>query len=361
MITISQQVMQFIHRPQPEHFEELACAVFVHQYETVAPYRRYCQNLAVSPDSLRSLNEIPFVSTLAFKYADLTPKTNRPDSRSFLTSGTTSGGERRGRHVVVEPEIYRASALAHLRTMLLPDDPKPMRMLAIHPTADVLPESSLSTMISWALAEFGCEPSIAAVDSGGVDAALAHRFLARAEHDRAAVCILGTTAAFATLFAHLSETGRPLRLAPGSRMMDTGGPKGQVVPLDAATVAELASSELGIPPELVINEYGMTELCSQMYDATPFNSKLSGPPGQRVKIPPPWLRAFAIDPVTMGSVPEGKPGVLGFFDLANVNSVSAIVTDDLGVVEGSRVRMLGRAGGAEARGCALALESFPNR
>ena len=82
---------------------------------------------------------------------------------------------------------------------------------------------------------------------------------------------MGTTAAFAALFSALSGAGIRLRLAPGSRMMDTGGAKGQGVPMQAAEVIARAGELLAIAPAMVINEYGMTELCSQLYDATPFN------------------------------------------------------------------------------------------
>ncbi len=49
--------------------------------------------------------------------------------------------------------------------------------------------------------------------------------------------------------------------------------------------------------------------------------------------------------------------MLTFFDLANVGSVSAVMTEDLGYVERGRVRVLGRAAG-EARGCALGIGQF---
>ena len=54
---------------------------------------------------------------------------------------------------------------------------------------------------------------------------------------------------------------------------------------------------------------------------------------------------------------DGDIGMLTFFDLANVGSVSAVMTEDLGFVEGGRVRVLGRAAG-EARGCALGIGQF---
>jgi hypothetical protein len=104
----------------------------------------------------------------------------------------------------------------------------------------------------------------------------------------------------------------------------------------------------------------MTEMCSQLYDATSFNSGEHAAPSERVKIAPSWMRATAVDPVSLRSVAAGEVGLLRFVDLANVGSVSAILTEDFGIVNerGDRVRVLGRAGLTEPRGCALAIGQF---
>jgi Acyl-protein synthetase, LuxE len=354
-----QKVISFIHRPDLAKFDELALEVFEYQFVSVSPYREYCQSLGRTPASVTSVDEIPRVSTAAFKYADLAPSgaAARAGSRTFLTSGTTVGLERRGRHVVEYPELYRASALAHLRRMMFADGARP-RMLALHPTADRMPESSLSTMISWCIEEFGAGPAICAADRHRVDLDAALGFLREAEADAEPVCILATTAAAAAMLRRTADTGSSFVLAPGSRLMDTGGPKGQLDPLTPAEVIARAGVCLGIPPSHVINEYGMTELCSQLYDSTPLNGGDGAAVAERVKIAPAWMRPVAIDPRSFERAPDGRAGMLGFFDLANVCSVSAVVTEDLGFVEGTRVRLLGRAQAGGPRGCALAVEQF---
>jgi hypothetical protein len=357
-MSIYQQVISFVAAPNGAEFEMLALEVFRDQVANVGAYRKHCLALGVRADSIARVEDIPPVSTLAFKYARLAGD-RRADEKNFLTSGTTIGRSERGTHVVVHPEIYRAAALAHLSKMMFPDGSK-MRILAMHPSADRMPESSLSQMITWCIEEFGTGPCECVADSKGVDARAACEFLKHAERDGAPVCILGTTAALGALFAHLERGQDRIALAPESRIMDTGGAKGQANPLDAEAVCARAAEMLGIAPALVINEYGMTELCSQLYDATPFNSDDDSAPGQRVKIAPPWMRAAAVDPVTLKAVPVGRIGMLRFFDLANVGSVSAILTEDFGTVNesGSRIRVMGRAGVAEPRGCALAIEEF---
>ncbi len=354
MASIFDQVLSFIRGPEPDRFERLALRVFRYQFERIAPYREYCLSIGVSADTVRSLDEVPPVSTVAFKYAELS---GGSAERIFVTSGTSVGMNERGRHFVPRLEIYRASAMAHIGRMLFPDKRR-MPILAIHPTAERMPESSLGQMISWCIEDFGSDASMCAATPQGLETVRAREFLEAAERAGEPVCILGTTAACSALFENLRADGKRFELPARSRLMDTGGAKGQAQPLDAAAVAELAARWLGIEPALVINEYGMTEMCSQFYDATRFNSAFAAPPGERLKLGPPWVRATALDPVTLAPVENGRIGLMSYFDLANVGSVSALLTEDLGTVERGAIRIIGRTPASEARGCALGIAQF---
>ncbi|MBV8358537.1 MAG: hypothetical protein JO189_11450, partial [Deltaproteobacteria bacterium] len=358
-MTIFEQVRSYIDAPEPSRFESLALTVFRHQAEHVPVYRVYLASLDVDPGAVRSLDEIPPVSTLAYKYVRIENELHplSPSSRIFLTSGTTIGRDERGCHLVPEPEIYRVSATRHLRRMMFPDGTR-MTMLALHPTADRMPESSLAQMISWCIDEFGDGDALCAATPQSVNTAQAAEFLLAAERLNRPVCILGTTASCAALFAALRHNLIAISLPAGSRLMDTGGAKGQRVPLSPQQVVADAHELLGIQPPLVINEYGMTEMCSQLYDATSFNSEFEGSPGTRMKLAPPWLRPVALDPVTLKPNTGGQPGLLTFFDLANAGSISAVMTEDMGIVRGNAVIVLGRAATAGPRGCALAIQQF---
>jgi hypothetical protein len=60
-----------------------------------------------------------------------------------------------------------------------------------------------------------------------------------------------------------------------------------------------------------------------------------------------------ISPESGCEVAEGEPGLVRVLDLANVFSVAAIQTEDLGVRRGEGFELLGRAQLAEPRGCSL--------
>lgn len=364
-MSIWTEVLAFIRHPDRASFEPLALRVFRHQFDSVARYREYCLERDVRPEAVVTIDDVPPISTVAFKHVELA---GGPAERVFRTSGTTIGALERGRHFIPRLEIYRASATRHLEQMLFPDRLR-TRMLALHPTADLMPESSLAQMISWCIEEFGNGRALCAANRQGLALAQARGFLLDCARAGEPVCILATTAACGALFSSLSESNTVVRLAARSRMMDTGGAKGQAAPLSSEALLAAAERWLGIGAPFVINEYGMTEMCSQLYDLTAFNGSEvevahrpspASAPGMRAKLGPPWLRAVALDPISLKRVPNCQAGLLSFFDLANVGSVSALVTEDFGIVEEDAVFVLGRASG-EARGCALGIAEFAAR
>jgi hypothetical protein len=60
-----------------------------------------------------------------------------------------------------------------------------------------------------------------------------------------------------------------------------------------------------------------------------------------------------ISPETGDEGAEGETGLIRVFDLANVYSVMAIQTEDLGIRHGNGFTLAGRAVLAEPRGCSL--------
>jgi hypothetical protein len=150
--------------------------------------------------------------------------------------------------------------------------------------------------------------------------------------------------------------GRRIETPPGTAVMPTGGFKGRTRDIGAEELAVGVAAALGVERSRVVGEYGMTELSSQLYEGTLPGGALHAAPG--VFLPPPWLRVAPVDPITLEPVPEGEPGLARFVDLANVDSAVAIVTLDRVERAGAGIRLLGRAPGAPARGCSLAVEEM---
>jgi hypothetical protein len=166
--------------------------------------------------------------------------------------------------------------------------------------------------------------------------------------------VTGTAFAFVHLLDALSARGVRAPLPEGTRVMETGGFKGRSRVLERDALYASIEDTLGVPAHRVVNEYGMTELLSQLYEPV----LREGPAAERRHVPPPWLRVRALDPTTLAPVPAGAPGLLAFLDLANVGSVCHVLTEDVGSVAADGVRLQGRVAGAEPRGCSRAMEEI---
>jgi len=338
-----------------EPFERLALDVFAYQYEHVPAYARLCERRGVDPRSVTGWRDIPPMPSDAFKY-DLGLAGERP--HVFVSSGTTVGPELRSRYALTTLETYRRSALAHFRRMVLPDDPGPMAVLLLGPSAQSHAESSLGRMFSWCVDAFGSEESTVAFgEDGNVDLDVAVDWLRRRAESCEPVLLLAVTSAISALFDELRNRRLELRLPADSRLVDTGGRKagaGGPRVLSSRGVLKAAWRNLHIPAYCCVNEYGMTEMLSQFYDDA-LLSRVDGSFVARSKLGPAWVRTTIVDPVTLEPVADSETGILRHLDLAGWDSVACLQTLDLGRAHGRGFELLGRAAGAEARGCSQLL------
>ena len=171
--------------------------------------------------------------------------------------------------------------------------------------------------------------------------------------DGVPLVVMGTAFNFVQLADHLEEIGHRLALPAGSRVLETGGYKGRTRSLSKPELHALITHTLGVPSSRIVSEYGMSELSSQAYDSKIEFSNSNPPTRERTFRFPPWARAQIIFPETGREVADGETGLIRIFDLANLRSVFAIQTEDLGIRRGDGFELLGRAALAEARGCSL--------
>jgi hypothetical protein len=367
-------------------FEMLALALFRLQFQHNAVYRRLCEARGRSPENVSAWSEIPAVPTAAFKELDLTSLA--PDERTtvFLSSGTTAQRRSRHFHSAESLSIYEASLRPWFEHHLLADvnqvvgeellgplDKLPL--LALTPSPSAAPNSSLVHMFETVRREFGSRDSLFAgkIDSNGawtldLDAALFA--IRKSMCANRPLVLLGTAFNLVHLLDHFAAGNRRYGLARGSRVLETGGYKGQAREVPKRELHSLITTHLGIAPDFIVTEYGMSELSSQSYDCVAGAGRAGCPqpaaaltmaarrgedtaPYQRVFHFPPWARAQVISPETEREVDDGETGLLRVFDLANVRSVMAIQTEDLAVRRGDGFELLGRATQAEPRGCSL--------
>ena len=312
-----------------ENLGDLLLRLHAYQFRNNAPYRAFCLSVAVgeSPDDWR---QIPCLPQEAFKHADLRSFPAEQTKKTFRTSGTT--GEGYGQHHFRTLEVYEAAVREGWRHARLPSGP----FLVIAPHPDEAPHSSLSHMLG-VLAPRGNF-----IAPGGVID------LQRLQSIEKPVCLLGTALGFLNLFERMNQSGLSLSLPAGSSAMETGGYKGSGRYVSRADLYALFGDKLGIRPDDIYNEYGMTELSSQFYARGP----------QGLHHDPPLARAIVADPVTLAEVEDGETGILLIYDAANVGSVVGIRTRDLAVKRGEAFELLGRDPAALPRGCSRAADEW---
>ncbi|BCU79065.1 hypothetical protein [Luteolibacter sp. LG18] len=314
-------------------FDDLALAVFRHQFQLNEPYRRYAMARGRTPETVARWQEIPAVPTDAFKLTRH-PLRCFPASETraiFRTSGTTR--DIRGEHAFDDLTLYETSILQGWRHAGLPVPENPWFVFQAPTNA---PDSSLGHM-------FGTLQQAHAPDAADrwlIDATgrLNPAPLARAAAEGRPIALFAT----ALGLLRMIEADQHVTLPAGSWMFETGGYKGVKVELEPAAFRALVAERFAIEPSHLLNEYGMTELSSPFY-------AWNGEASHRGS---PWTRIRVVDPETGETAAEGQPGYLEILDLANLGSVAAIRTQDLAIATGDTTfTLLGRDPAALPRGC----------
>jgi hypothetical protein len=348
---LDRRVRAWMREPWAEdeaRFESLALELFAFQFERCAPYARFCEGRGRTPRSVRRWREIPAVPTGAFKELALRSFPVERTCKVFRTSGTSAG--RRGALYLDTLEVYEASLLPSFERFVLPDLAAGERasFAVLAPSPGEAGESSLSHMFGVLVARRGGPHSAFFVRGGELAEERLLRALRRAEAGGEPLVLCGAAFAFVHLLERLAARGERVALPPESRAMETGGFKGRSRELTREALYAELEERLGLPAARIVNQYGMTELGSQFHD-----SVLREPAAPRRKLGPPWARVRLLDPATGDEAAPGEVGMLAIVDLANTGSVLAVQTADLGRRVADGFEVLGRAPGAEERGCSI--------
>ena len=337
-------------------FNSLALDLFTGQFAHNAAYRKISEARGGTPITVTHWSQIPAVPTTAFKELELTCLAPRQRTHVFHSSGTTEQRSSRHFHNAESLAIYEASLLTWFRACI----PSTANLLILTPTSAQAPHSSLVHMFETVRRDVGAvEISFVGHTQGDgswrLDFGAASQALNCACRDNKPLTVLGTAFSFVHLVDFLAEHDLSFQLPPGSCVMETGGYKGRSRSLPKAKLHSLIKTRLGIPVSHIIPEYGTSELSSQAYDGGARDSEDCShptPDSQHFHFPP-WARVQIISPETGREVAEGETGLIRVFDLANVFSVMAIQTEDLGIRRGVGFELIGRAELAEPRGCSL--------
>ena len=359
------RLRELIAKPQSavssQKFSELALELFALQFKHNSAYRKICEARKLTPQRVEHWTQIPAVPTGAFKELELTSIPPEERTAVFHSSGTTEQKPSRHFHSAESLAVYEASLWPQFCANVLPDfksEISNFKLLILPPPPVQVPHSSLVHMFETVRQKVGAPETVflgRLADDGAWTLDFVATLAALAENSKLKIqnpkLILGTAFSFVHLLDYLVERDLRVELPAGSRVMETGGYKNRSRTLPKAELHALITEHLGVPSENIICEYGMSELSSQAYDAEIHPPSSIRHP--RVFRFPPWARVQIISPENGREVSEGETGLIRIFDLANVFSVAAIQTEDLGVRRGDGFELIGRAQLAEPRGCSL--------
>jgi hypothetical protein len=349
---------------QNESFDALALELFDLQFKNNSAYRKICEARKLTPQRVEHWTQIPAVPTAAFKELELTSLEAKDRPTVFYSSGTTEQKPSRHFHSAESLAVYEASLWSWFEQNILNNCELPVancELVILTPPPEHAPHSSLVHMFEIVRQKKGGASALesraeflgklAADGSWTLDfhatlAALSDNSKSKTQNPK---LILGTAFSFVHLLDFLAENNLQFQLPENSRVMETGGYKNRSRSLPKTELHALISEHLGVPRQNIICEYGMSELSSQAYDQEVRSQKSE----VRSFHFPPWARAQIISPETNREVVEGETGLIRIFDLANVFSVAAIQTEDIGIRRDDGFELIGRAQMAEARGCSL--------
>ncbi|GAB4252412.1 MAG: coenzyme F390 synthetase [Candidatus Methylacidiphilales bacterium] len=311
------------------------------QAERVEAYRRFLGTFGQTIEPGKTCWDVyPALPVEAFRTDRVWAGESGVDPDYFETSGTTD--EVRGRHWFTDLAPYRASVVAGWRRFM--PEVEGHAWASLIPSVQDRPHSSLAWMVQILTEEIGSGRAVPvfvdrdfALDVEGFGAWL------RESEGRNVLLLATTFAVAAWCEAWRAREGERFRLGAKSVLFETGGFKGRGRELSEDEFLGLLQEVLGLEPNQVWNEYGMTEMFSQGYRRR----------DELVHRVPPWVRVRMRDPVTGEVCREGERGLIEVVDLANRESVAALATRDVGMMRGDGFVLLGRVVGAEPRGCSL--------
>jgi hypothetical protein len=313
---------------------ETALEVFNFQFNNVAIYNAYCKYLGKTPNTISSIEAIPFLPIQLFKTQKLIIDKQVAEV-IFESSGTM--GSINSKHYVANTKLYTKSFMRCFNEAY--GDVKQYCILGLLPSYLERSNSSLVYMVSELI------KSSANNNSGFYlhDFNALYKIISENEQKGQATLLFGVTYALIDFAEEF-----PLSLKH-TTIIETGGMKGRKKEISKAEAHAILKQQFAV--EKIHSEYGMTELLSQSY------SKGNGIflPASQMKI----LLREEDDPLTIKPQSKKTIGAINIIDLANIYSCAFIATDDVGILhENGSFEVTGRLQNSDIRGCGLMISSY---
>lgn len=329
-------------------FNDYSLQLFALQYSTNKIYREFCDIKKIKPGDVSRWQDIPMVYNDVFKTHLVASFPLEQSVMSCLTGGTTSLTQR-GR--IFRDEDGKKLVFGANKKMtasyLFPDfeEGKRCRILILAPSPQLAPSMGMAIGMDQTRTHFGTEDSIFLLGRSGIDVKNLLKALRESEASGIPVALIGATAAYVYFFQSCRRKKIKFKLPPGSRICDGGGYRGRFGVVTRDDYYAMVKEILDIPDSHCVNVLGEAETATNLFDDSLRRLVKGLPPRKRTRPVPPWSRVIAMDIDNLSPLPDGEVGLLAHWDLANVPTVLAVITDNLGYTtdNGSGCEMVGRA------------------
>ena len=312
-------------------FLAASISVFQFQYNNNTIYKLFVDSLKIKPESVLSINDIPFLPIEFFKSQTIICGELKPETICFLSSGTT--GQITSKHYVNSISVYQKSFTKGFQ--LFYGDIKNYCVLALLPSYLEREGSSLVYMANHLINE--SNHTLSGFYLHNLDE-LIHTISELKKRNQKTI-LLGVS------YALLDLADKNITLNENFIVMETGGMKGKREELTKKELHNTLKKKFKI--NNIHSEYGMTELLSQSYSIA--NGIYKTVTWKRILI------RDIKDPFSYVTI--GKTGGINVIDLANIYSCSFIETKDLGkLYPDNSFEIVGRFDMSDLRGCNLLIE-----
>ncbi len=320
-----------IHQAK-EDFSSLAIDVFKYQYKYNEVYRSFVQSLGIDPDMINDYAQIPLLPISAFKSYPI--KTGTWDSEIVYQSSGTSGVVRSNHHI--RSRQFYLNNTMKIASTFFDRDISEYAFLALLPSYMDREGSSLIDMVNQFIEK-------SKYDTSG--------FYHNSQDDLINVIQENESKGIPSILWGVSYALLDLIELNSFNLnhtiiIETGGMKGRRKELSKAKLHDRLCNGFGV--DQIYSEYGMTELLSQCYSN-----------GAGIFQMPVTMR-IVIKEITDVLTTQfiGKRGQVGIIDLANIDTCSFILTDDIAKMTSYLTFELGgRVDYSDIRGCNLLLET----
>jgi hypothetical protein len=337
-----------------------------HHAGSCPPYRRFLERRGFDVEAaLTSLADIPFLPAPIFKTMTLTSASTDKVVRTISSSGTSSQIPSR---VAIDnlTRTRQMKALASQLREVIGPERRPFLVMDVAPKAVATGNPELSARIAGMRGYLmAASEVIYLLDDDSGAPKLAVKRLREAVQtlagERKPFCVLAYTyILYQHVIAPLLAQSGAVDLPAEALILHFGGWKKLADKAVSREVfSEHAGAVFGLPPQRILDIYGFTEQLGVIYPDDGFG----------IKRCPVFSEVLVRDPVTLKVMNDGESGFLEFITpLPHSYPGVAVLLDDIGRVvtrrpgpdgrRGTGFEVLGRAAGAEVRGCG---DTLPNR